>query len=77
MRQVCALQNSAQAHARDVGHDPDRHLAVSVFANDVGVDATSIHTEVLAQQVAEARRIQDRPEPITRSLGNPESFNAA
>ena len=39
---------------------PDRNFAIAVFANDVSVDAAGIYSEVLAQQIAKARRIQNR-----------------
>ena len=54
------MQNSGEAHAGDIGQRPHRHFAVAVFADDVGVDAASIDSEVLAEQIAKARRVQNR-----------------
>src|SRR6266508_4297581 len=50
----------AQSYAGDVREAPERKLSVAVFADDIGVDAARVYTVVLAEQVAKARRIEDR-----------------
>ena len=48
-----------ESHACNIGERPDGDLAVSVLTNDEGVNAARIHTEVLAEQKAEARGVED------------------
>ena len=49
---------------------PDQHFAVTVFADNIGMNGLRGNAEVIAEV---SRTV---PEPITRSLGKPESLRA-
>ena len=54
------LAKIAQRHSRNGRAAPEGDLAVAVLADDKGVDAAVVHAQMLAQQIAQARRIQHR-----------------
>ncbi len=45
----------------EAGHAPHRHRRIAVLADHIGVDVARVDVELLAQQVAEARRIERGP----------------